>query len=104
MKLHEIISIVTMFLVIGLTICVVSWGSTLSNNRKDIENYYEDTYKTIIRFSATWDRFMQVDGIEKKIIEMELDSIRAVMNRDFHKEAWRGQVDKTNIFTIKTEL
>jgi len=69
-----------------------------------MQDYYEDTYKTLVRFSATWDRFMQVDEIEKELVRQELDSIRGELNEVFNKEVWRGTVNRKDIFTINKSL
>jgi len=104
MKRHEIISLSTLVVLIGLLVGVICWGVTLSHNRLDLENYYKDTYKTLVIFSSTWDRFMQVDEIEKELVKRELDSIRSEMNRAFNTEAWRGTVNRKDIFTINKSL
>jgi len=72
MSRHELISVVTLFLMAGLIACIVYWGKEVTASRADIQDYYEDTYKTLVRFSATWDRFMQVDEIEKELVRREL--------------------------------
>jgi len=71
----------------------------MSRNKQENEAFYSDTFKTLICFSATWDRFMQVDEIEKHLIEIELDSIRTVLNEQYGTDVWRGATDRTGIFT-----
>jgi len=104
MKRHEMISIVTLIALVCLIACITLWGKSLSDNRGDMQDYYEDTYKTLVRFSATWDRFMQVDEIEKELVRQELDSIRGELNEVFNKEVWRGTVNRKDIFTINKSL
>lgn len=74
--------LVSVFLLTMWIIASTVWGVRLSDNKKNIEEYYKGTYQTLIHFSATWDRFMQVDEIEKALVKIELDSIRGVLNRD----------------------
>lgn len=91
-KLAGYCSVITPVLLVAWIVASTVWGLRISDNKGDIERYYQDTFQTLIQFSATWDRFMQVDEIEKELVQMELDSIRAVINSK--ADVFRGSYDR----------
>jgi len=55
------------------------------NNNKNVKvetakGYYGDMYQLLLKFSDTWDMYLQIDEIEKQIIWRELDSLRLELN------------------------
>ena len=69
-------------------------------DKKYVDAYFEDVFLLLGRHTATWDRYIQANEIEKRIYWMELDSIRAELNLKLIKrDALRGINKEIKIFT-----
>lgn len=49
-------------------------------SHEEMYDHYTYLYQLLTRHSALWDRWIQADALEKKVIQMQLDSIRTELN------------------------
>lgn len=73
-------------------------------NKDYVDDYFKGVFRLLGEHTATWDKYIQANEIEKEILWDQLDSIRTELNLKLtDKNHFRGP-DTDNILFINTNL